>query len=105
MHHTSMEIILGQLRQVIASLSIEQVWYLIELFIHKLICSTLNILQINKDRDEFVRLVARHCDEELNKIGLVLLNVNITNITDDRLLNKHTRLQRSDRGDGQTSGK
>lgn len=56
------EIIFGQLRQVIASMKIEQ---------------------INRDRDTFLTHVQNSLDPELRKIGLVLINVNITDITDE----------------------
>ncbi len=56
------DIILGQLRLVIASMTIEQ---------------------INADRETFLRNVEENVADELNKIGLHLLNVNITDITDE----------------------
>ncbi len=57
----SKDIILGQLRLVIASMTIEE---------------------INADRETFLRQVENNVAEELKKIGLELLNVNITDITD-----------------------
>jgi flotillin len=56
------EIIFGQLRQVIASMGIED---------------------INRDRDTFLQHIQRSVEPELKKIGLVLINVNITDITDE----------------------
>ena len=56
------DIIFGQLRLVIASMTIEQ---------------------INSDRETFLRNIEQNVAEELNKIGLQLLNVNITDITDE----------------------
>ncbi|MBK9383680.1 MAG: flotillin family protein [Planctomycetes bacterium] len=56
------DIIFGQLRQVIASMPIEK---------------------INRDRDEFLQKIQFGLEPELNKIGLVLINVNITDITDE----------------------
>ena len=56
------EIIFGQLRLTIASLTIEQ---------------------INQDRESFLESVRKNVEPELNKIGLTLLNVNITDITDE----------------------
>ncbi len=56
------DIIFGQLRLVIASMMIEE---------------------INADRETFLRAVEANVAEELKKIGLVLLNVNITDITDE----------------------
>ncbi len=56
------DIIFGQLRQVIASMRIEE---------------------INKDRDAFLHRVQQSLEPELKKIGLVLINVNITDLKDD----------------------
>ncbi len=56
------EIIFGQLRQVIASMRIED---------------------INRDRDTFLDHIQKSVEPELKKIGLVLINVNITDITDE----------------------
>ncbi len=56
------EIIFGQLRQVIASMRIED---------------------INRDRDTFLEHIQKSLEPELKKIGLVLINVNITDITDE----------------------
>jgi flotillin len=56
------DIIFGQLRQVIASMRIED---------------------INRDRDKFLESVQSSLEPELKKIGLVLINVNITDITDE----------------------
>ena len=56
------DIILGQLRLVIATLSIEE---------------------INKDREKFLNLINENVAQETNKIGLTLINVNIRDITDE----------------------
>ncbi|HED66611.1 MAG TPA: flotillin family protein [Planctomycetes bacterium] len=56
------DIIFGQLRQVIASMRIEE---------------------INRDRDIFLSSVQSSLEPELRKIGLVLINVNIKDITDE----------------------
>ena len=56
------DIIFGQLRQVIASMSIED---------------------INRNRDKFLESIQSSLEPELRKIGLVLINVNITDITDE----------------------
>ena len=56
------EIIFGQLRLTVASLTIEQ---------------------INQDRESFLDSIRRNVEPELNKIGLYLINVNITDITDE----------------------
>jgi flotillin len=57
------DIIFGQLRQVIASMSIEQ---------------------INRDRERFMESIQSSLEPELRKIGLVLINVNITAIQQAR---------------------
>ncbi len=56
------EIIFGQLRLTVASLTIEQ---------------------INQDRERFLDSIRKNVAPELNKIGLYLINVNITDITDE----------------------
>ena len=56
------DIILGQLRLVIATLSIEE---------------------INKDREKFMGLINENVAQEVNKVGLELINVNIRDITDE----------------------
>lgn len=56
------DIIFGQLRLVIASMTIEA---------------------INTDRESFLKNIEQNVADELNKIGLQLLNVNITDITDE----------------------
>ena len=56
------DMIFGQLRQVIASMRIED---------------------INRDRDKFLEAIQKSLEPELKKIGLVLINVNITDITDE----------------------
>lgn len=55
------ELIFGQLRLTVASLTIEQ---------------------INQDRESFLESIRKNVEPELNKIGLYLINVNITDITD-----------------------
>ena len=55
-------IIFGQLRQVIASMRIED---------------------INRHREQFLHNILTSLEPELRKIGLVLINVNITDITDE----------------------
>jgi len=56
------DIIFGQLRQVIASMKIDE---------------------INRDRDGFLHKIQTSLEPELKKIGLVLINVNITDLKDD----------------------
>ncbi|MDR1333760.1 MAG: hypothetical protein LBJ71_00915 [Holosporaceae bacterium] len=56
------DIILGQLRLVIATLSIEE---------------------INQDREKFLEQINVNVNTELNKIGLEVINVNVRDITDE----------------------
>lgn len=56
------EIIVGQLRVTVASLTIEE---------------------INQDRERFLEAIRNNIEPELQKIGLTLINVNITDITDE----------------------
>lgn len=56
------DIILGQMRLVIALMDIEE---------------------INTDRDKFLEAVSRNVEGELKKIGLRLINVNVTDIRDE----------------------
>lgn len=56
------ELIFGQLRLTVASLTIEQ---------------------INQDRESFLESIKKNVAPELNKVGLYLINVNITDITDE----------------------
>ena len=58
----SHDIIMGQMRLVIANMDIEE---------------------LNIDRDKFVESVYRNVGEELHKIGLELINVNVTDIQDE----------------------
>jgi len=56
------DIIMGQMRLVIANMDIEE---------------------LNSDRDKFVTSVYEHVGDELHKIGLTLINVNVTDIHDE----------------------
>lgn len=56
------DIILGQLRLVIA---------------------TMNIEEINSDRDKFLDAIQKNLETELDKVGLRLINVNITDLQDE----------------------
>ncbi|MBS7262093.1 MAG: flotillin family protein [Eubacteriales bacterium] len=58
----SKDIIFGQLRLVIAQMDIEE---------------------INTDRDKFLEAVSHNVETELKKIGLRLINVNVTDIEDE----------------------
>ncbi|MCX8210410.1 MAG: SPFH domain-containing protein [Lewinella sp.] len=58
----SQDIIMGQMRLVIANMDIEE---------------------LNTDRDKFVSSVYSNVGEELHKIGLRLINVNVTDIQDE----------------------
>jgi flotillin len=61
-HGQAADIIIGQLRLVIATMDIEQ---------------------INQDRETFLEKVNKNVGLELNKIGLEVINVNIRDITDE----------------------
>jgi flotillin len=43
----------------------------------------MSIDEINADREKFESTIRHNAEKELNKVGLVLINVNITNIEDD----------------------
>ncbi len=58
----SKDILFGQLRLVIATMTIEE---------------------INSDRDKFLESISKNVDSELKKIGLKLINVNLTDIKDE----------------------
>ncbi len=61
-HDLASDIIIGQLRVVIATMQIEE---------------------INSDREKFLVNVSGAVEHELKKIGLKLINVNVTDITDE----------------------
>jgi len=47
-----------------------------------LVIATLTIEEINKDREKFMGLINENVTQEINKIGLELINVNVRDITD-----------------------
>ena len=49
----------------------------------RLIIATMDIEEINTDRDKFLEQVSRNVETELKKIGLRLINVNVTDINDE----------------------
>lgn len=49
----------------------------------RLIIATMNIEEINTDRDKFLEQVSRNVEGELKKVGLRLINVNVTDISDE----------------------
>ena len=49
----------------------------------RLIIATMEIEEINTDRDKFLAAVSNNVESELKKIGLRLINVNVTDITDE----------------------
>ena len=49
----------------------------------RLIIATMDIEEINTDRDKFLEQVCRNVETELKKIGLRLINVNVTDINDE----------------------
>lgn len=49
----------------------------------RLVIATMDIEEINTDRDKFLEAVSHNVETELKKIGLRLINVNVTDITDE----------------------
>jgi len=49
----------------------------------RLVVATMDIEEINADRDKFLSSVMNNVETELKKIGLTLINVNVTDIQDD----------------------
>lgn len=49
----------------------------------RLVIATMDIEEINTDRDKFYSSVSHHVETELKKIGLRLINVNVTDIHDE----------------------
>ncbi|GJM62543.1 flotillin family protein [Persicobacter diffluens] len=49
----------------------------------RLVIATMTIEEINSDRDKFLLNISQNVDSELKKIGLKLINVNVTDIKDE----------------------
>ena len=49
----------------------------------RLVVATMDIEEINTDRDKFLANVSQNVEAELQKIGLKLINVNVTDIRDE----------------------
>ena len=49
----------------------------------RLVIATMTIEEINSDRDKFLDYISKNVDSELKKIGLKLINVNVTDIKDE----------------------
>ena len=49
----------------------------------RLVIATMDIEEINTDRDKFLEAVSGNVETELKKIGLRLINVNVTDISDE----------------------
>ena len=49
----------------------------------RLVIATMTIEEINTDRDKFLENISKNVDTELKKIGLKLINVNVTDIKDE----------------------
>ncbi len=49
----------------------------------RLVIATMNIEEINADRDKFLDAISRNVEGELKKVGLRLINVNVTDISDE----------------------
>ena len=49
----------------------------------RLVVATMDIEEINSNRDKFLAAVSSNVEQELKKIGLKLINVNVTDINDE----------------------
>ena len=49
----------------------------------RLVIATMDIEEINTDRDKFLEAISRNVEGELKKIGLKLINVTVTDISDE----------------------
>ena len=49
----------------------------------RLVIATMTIEEINSDRDKFLEAISKVVDNELRKVGLKLINVNVTDIKDE----------------------
>lgn len=49
----------------------------------RLVVATMDIEEINSNRDLFLDAVSRNVEQELKKVGLKLINVNVTDINDE----------------------
>ncbi|MDR1983659.1 MAG: flotillin family protein [Prevotellaceae bacterium] len=49
----------------------------------RLVIATMDIEEINSDRDKFLINVSQNVEQEMRKIGLKLINVNVTDIRDE----------------------
>jgi flotillin len=72
------ERLLGQQRPEIASLAHDIIMGQM-----RLVIANMDIEELNTDRDKFVESVYRNVGDELHKIGLELINVNVTDIQDE----------------------
>lgn len=72
------ERLLGKGRAEIADLSKDIIFGQL-----RLVVATMDIEEINSDRDKFLTNVANNVGSELKKIGLTLINVNVTDIQDE----------------------
>jgi flotillin len=72
------ERLLGQQRQQIMDLAKDIIFGQL-----RLVVATMDIEEINNNRDKFLSNVASNVEGELKKIGLKLINVNVTDIKDE----------------------
>lgn len=49
----------------------------------RLVIATMDIEEINSDRDKFLTNIQNNLEDELQKIGIKLINVNVTDISDE----------------------
>ena len=73
----------------------------------RLVIANMDIEELNTDRDKFVSSVYENVGEELHKVGLRLINVNVTDIQDESgyiaALGQEAAAPRHQRGRGQSS--
>jgi len=63
--------------------NVQQLAYNIIVGQMRLVIATMDIEEINVDRDKFLTNVTKNVEGELSKIGLQLINVNVTDIQDE----------------------
>lgn len=76
--HTAAERLLGQTSEQIQELARDILFGQL-----RLVIATMSIEEINSDRDKFLESISKNVEVELKKIGLRLINVNVTDIKDE----------------------
>ena len=80
------ERLLGQTPQQIQELARDQIQELARDILFgqlRLVIATMSIEELNSDRDKFLEAISTNVEVELKKIGLRLINVNVTDIKDE----------------------